>query len=428
MSILPAAMRGERRLAGNIFSLYILQGLNYIVPMAVLPYLVRVLGMNMYGLYAFAQSFALYFTLFTDYGFNFSATRSVAMKNDDREAVSRVFSSVLVIKLTFMLVGALVLVTVVDLVPRFHQNSAFFFVAYAAVIGNVLFPLWYFQGIEQMGYISGIVGISRLLGAAALFGFVHHPTDALLALAIQSAVPVVGGVAGLWVAFHKLKVRPSRPSAADVKATLVDGWHLFISTAAISLYTNTNVFLVGLLAGNVQAGYFSVAEKMVRALQGLFGPVTQAVFPHIANLAAKSRDAAVRFAVQMLLWMGAASLAVSIGVLLLARPAVLLLFGHSAAGSLPVVRWIAFLPFVVTISNVLGIQVMVPFGLDRQFSRILFFAGLLNLALAIPLIRLYTAPGAGASVLVTEFIVAALMFLILRRHNVHLFHSMRVSA
>ena len=46
---------GTRRLADNIISLYVLQGLNYLVPLAILPYLVRVLGMRGYGILAFAQ-------------------------------------------------------------------------------------------------------------------------------------------------------------------------------------------------------------------------------------------------------------------------------------------------------------------------------------------------------------------------------------
>ncbi len=74
-----------RRLLDNIVSLYLLQGLNYLIPLAVLPYLVRVLGMEAYGLVAVAQSFAQYFNILTDYGFNFSATRSIAQSKHEPE-------------------------------------------------------------------------------------------------------------------------------------------------------------------------------------------------------------------------------------------------------------------------------------------------------------------------------------------------------
>lgn len=406
------------RLTESIMSLYLLQGLNYIIPIAVLPYLVRVLGMELYGLVAFTQSFAQYFALLTDYGFNFTATRSIAQQRDDRKSISRIFCSVLVIKLCLMILGALIMIVVVGSVSQFHQDSAFFFVAYAAVIGGVLFPSWYFQGMEQMRYISGVFGVTRIVGAGALFICVHRPADALLALAIQSATPLVGGVVGLWIAFRTFHLRFEWPTNAELKIALIEGWHLFVSSAAVSLYTNTNVFLVGLFAGHLQAGYFSAAEKLIRAAQGLITPIGQAVFPHVNTLARRSRDLAIRFNSRLLLWTGSATFLSSLLLLLFARPVASLCFGHAATGSVPIIRWIAFLPFIVAVSNVLGVQTMVPFGLDRQFSRILIVAGLFNVSVAIPLIRLCAAQGAGISVLLTEIIVASAMIVVLKQHNI----------
>ena len=415
--------RRNRQFVSNLISLYALQGLNYAVPLAVLPYLVRALGIERYGLLAFAQSFAQYFSLLTDYGFNFSATRSIALQRDDKEAVSRIFCSVFCIKLLLMCIGALVLSAVVISIPRFHQNAAFFFMAYLAVIGNVLFPVWYFQGVEKMKHISAIVGCARPAGAIALFAFVHRPQDALLALAIQSLALVAGGVAGLWVVVHRFHVSLLRPAASDIRLAFRDGLHLFISTAAVSLYTNTNVFLVGILSGNLEAGYFSAAEKLVRAAaQGMLTPITQAVFPYMSHLVAQSREMALRLAARTLRWMSLISLVASILIFGFAGPIVGICFGRAAGAGVAVLRWIALLPFLIAISNVLGIQTLIPFGLDKQLSRVLLAAGLFHLALAVPLIHFFGAPGAGASVLCTESLIAVSMVFVLERHHLHIFH------
>ena len=79
----------DRRLAKNILWLYALQGVNYLVPILLLPYLVRVLGVGQYGLVAFSQAIAQYFIIATDYGFNFSATKQIALHRDDPAEVSR---------------------------------------------------------------------------------------------------------------------------------------------------------------------------------------------------------------------------------------------------------------------------------------------------------------------------------------------------
>src|ERR1700749_822293 len=184
----------------NIFWLFSLQGLNYLVPLAVLPYLVRVLGIERYGLVAFAQSFAQYFVLFADYGFNLSATKAIARSRGDHERVSTLFWCVILLKVAFMVVGAVALLALVAAISRFRSEPQLYAVAYLAVVGTVLFPTWLFQGMEQMKYISIVSGIAKLLSAAMLFIFVRRDSDYVLALAILSGGTLVAGLLGFVVA------------------------------------------------------------------------------------------------------------------------------------------------------------------------------------------------------------------------------------
>ncbi len=417
----------RRKLLGNMFWLYALQGLNYVIPLAVLPYLVRVLGVERYGLVSFAQAFAQYFVILTDYGFNLSATKQIARLRNDPERVSSLFWSVMVIKAVLMVVGFVILIALVTSVPRFRSDARLYEVAYLAVLGNVLFPIWLFQGMEQMRYISLVTGGAKVLSACLLFVLVHRPSDFLTALTIQSGGLLLAGVAGFWIGLTHFNLRSRLPSYAELRQVLQDGWHLFVSNAAGTLYATTNVFLVGLIAGNVQAGYFSAAERTIRALQGLLGPVTQAIYPHVSGLAAKSRDIALIFIQKTLVWVGTLSFIPSVLLLLLARPIALTFFGPAAAGSIAPLRWIAMLPFIIAVSGVLAIQTMIPFGMEKQLSRIYVVAALTSLCFSLPLIHRFGAAGGGAAVLVIEICIVLAMWKVLVRHGINLGSKLQVS-
>lgn len=392
----------KRLLFENISSLMALQGLNYIIPLATLPYLVRVLGIARFGQISVAQAFATYFVIFTDYGFNLSATRTIARQHDDMTAVSATFSAVITLKVIFMMLGVGVMVLVLAVVPHFRADASVYIVSYLAVVGSVLLPTWLFQGLQDMRTIAILNGATKLAAACLLFVFVHNPRDYVVAAALPSVGMLVSGVVGLWICLGRVHLHYQFPEMQHLREQLTEGFHLFVSTASITLYTNTNVFLVGLLAGNVQAGYFSTGERVVRATLGLLGPIFQGMFPHVNAIARVSREQAIVFLRRSLLWIGPPSLLASLILLFFAQPLVLLVFGREALGSVNVLRWIALLPFVVAISNVFGVQTMVTFGMEKQFSRILIIAGAVNIVLCFLLVKGFGATGAAASVFTVE--------------------------
>jgi PST family polysaccharide transporter len=410
----------RRKLIGNMFWLYTLQGLNYMIPLAVLPYLIRVLGVERYGLVAFAQSLGQGFIFFTDYGFNLSATKQISRVRHNHAELSRIFWTVMTVKGAFLLIGACILAIMLVTVPRFRADPAPYTIAYAAVLGSVLFPLWLFQGMERMSSISVVSGSAKLLAAALFFVVIRRPSDYLLAITIQSGGLLLAGILGFWTALARFKISFHRPSLKDLRQMLHEGWHLFISNAAGMLYATNNVFLVGLIAGNVEAGYFSAAEKTVRGVQGLFTPMTQAIYPHVSVLAAESRQRAASFIRKTLLWMGLTSLVPSIFLIAFARPVALVLFGAAAYGCIVPLRWIALLPFVLTISSVLAIQTMIPFGLERQLSRIYVTTGLASIAPLLTSIHYFGATGAAVVIMVIELFVVLAIWATLKRHGVDL--------
>lgn len=418
---LKAVWQQNGRVFTNFFSLSVLQFANYLAPLITLPYLFRVLGPSRFGLIEFARAVSLSFLILTDYGFNLSATREISVHRDDHAKVSQVFSSVMVLKGLLTVGSFLTLALLVLAFAKLRSDWPVYFLAFGAVVGQCLFPLWLFQGLERMKCIAVISVAAKSLVVASLFVFIKDAGDYLYVPLLQSAGSILMGLAGLVIAFRHLSVRPGLPCLSVLGRELANGWHIFISKMAASLYTTGNVVILGLFADTAYVAYFAAGDKIVRAIQGLQIPLSQAIFPHVGRLATESRHAALAFVSHVARIVGVVTLVLST-VLFAAAPTIAaVLLGPQSAASVPVIRILSFLPFIIGLSNIFGVQVMINFGLKKMLTRIMMAAGLLDIVLAVVLAVAYQHVGVSIAVLLTEIFVTVATFVALRKNGLHLF-------
>jgi PST family polysaccharide transporter len=411
---------GGRTLVKNFLSLSALQAVNYVLPLLTVPYLVRVLGPERFGLIGFAQALTQYFVILADYGFNLTATRKVAIARESPEALSRIFTNVMAAKAFLASLGFLVLSLLLCTVAKFRSDAAVYLLTFGMVIGNVLFPVWFFQGMERMEYITVLTVIGRLIFTVAIFAAVRQSADYLYVPLLNSLGVVTTGLLSLWTVHRCLHVSFCSPSLRLAWAELKDGWTIFVSMVAVSLYTASNTVILGLFTNNTVVGYYTAGEKIIRAVLALLGPVSQSIYPHINRLATSSKDLAIGFVRKAALLVGSVTFVLSLLVCALAAPLVNVVLGPDYGQSVVVVRILAFVPFLVSLSNMFGIQVMLPFGYRQAFLMILLAAGVLSILMAIWLVPLWAQIGTAVAFLVTEAFVTTTMFFYLQRRGIQL--------
>ena len=411
-------VRTKKVLFKNFTSLSILQLSNYVFPLITLPYLVRILGPEKYGLVNFASAFVMYFAILTDYGFNLSATQDISVNAKDDKKISLIFSAVVIIKLFFYLIASILFLVIIYLFPQFQEIPILFIVSFLGVLGSTIFPIWFYQGIEKMHYILGINVFVRSFLTVSIFIIIKKENDFLLFVVLNSIANILTGLLGLLFAIIKLKVKFCKPSFDFLKEQVVKGWSLFLSTLWTNLYTTSNVFILGLFAPNNVVGYYAAADKVRMAFQGILSPVTQSVFPYVNKLLAESYNKFINFNKKLLKIGVLIGLLISVFLFTFASTISHLILGNEYQQSIVVLKIIAWLPLIIIVSNVLGIQTMIPLNRDKSFSLILFFAAVINIIISLIIVPKYFEIGTSISVLITEFFVSTAFLIYVKKNKI----------
>jgi polysaccharide transporter, PST family len=370
----------RRRLASNFASLTVLQAANYLLPLIALPYLARVLGIERFGLVAFAQAFANYFLVLTEYGLGMWAAREISVGRDDPARVTEVVRGVIAARFLLACGGAVIALLVIVFWPRVRADWPLFVLSYGLVFAQVFYADWLFQGLEQMRYITASTLTSRVLFTAGLFVAIRSPEDYWLVPVLSVAGSLVGSVTALWVAVSRFGVKPGLPSWAGIVACLVGGWHLFVSRVFVSLYSSLNMLALGFFGSNVQVGYYAIAERIASAATGLSIPFNQTVYPFLARRHAGAHASFSNTAWKGLLPLAGGLGAVAVGVALTAPWLVGLVAGGQVMDAPTVLRWLA--PTIVL--GPLGTyftQLLIIQGRTRRLVQTVTVTSLVHLAL-----------------------------------------------
>ncbi len=272
------------KLGDNFIALMVLQGVNYLVPLIVFPYLVRVLGIDGFGLYNFIFYVIWMGVVISDYGFDLTATKLVSIHREDKKKLHEIFSAVMQIKLLLAFAFLLFLTLLILLFDKFAKDALLYYLAFGFVIGQALFPVWFFQGIERMRYITLLNGISKLIFTLLIFVFVHSKADLDLVFLFNALGSIIAGVLALIIATKQFGVKFIPQSYEVLRFYLIDGWYVFLSRIAVEMYTSLNIVILGLFVNDTTLGYFSIVEKIIRALGNILEPLTRAAYPYLAKL------------------------------------------------------------------------------------------------------------------------------------------------
>jgi PST family polysaccharide transporter len=271
----------NKKIAENFSYLSILQIFNLLLPLITYPYLIRVLGFELYGTIVFAQAIIAYFSVIVNFGFNISATKDIAQNQKNRSKKSEIISSVLTIQFLLWLLSLSVVFIITNAIPFMKKDKLLYIFTFGITFNELLFPVWYFQGIEKMKFITQINLIIKVLFLVLIFVFVKDESDYLLIPVFNALGAFCGGLIALNIVFIKHKISFKIYPIETMRSYFIDSLYLFISKVELLIKDKSIVIVIGILFNKTIIAYYDLASKIVSLFISLYQIIPTVVLPQL---------------------------------------------------------------------------------------------------------------------------------------------------
>tara|TARA_R100000306_G_scaffold56393_1_gene54174 strand:+ start:821 stop:2056 length:1236 start_codon:yes stop_codon:yes gene_type:complete len=380
----------------NFISLSALQLVGMILPLITLPYILRVLGFENYGIIVFAASLIAYFTALTDFSFKYTATRDVAIFRDSPKKLNLIYSKVLTIKAIFLLLSLIIITIVVYSYNPFYQNRLIYFLTIPMLLGQALFPEWFFQGIEKMKYITFLnLGI-KLFFTICIFIFIKKESDYWIYPLLQSAGFIGAGLVGQYILIKKYKMKFYWLRFKMIKNTIKDNFPIFINQFLPNLYNNTNTLLLGIFTTTYLVGIYDALKKIIDLCVAFLNIVSRVFFPFLN----RRKDAFPKY-LKMMLFLGMVLAALPI----IGHPLVFWYLDLEYENALLILTLLSLSLIGYTGYDIFGLNYFIVRRKDKLVMKNTILSSLIGFVLAFPLIYFFNIIGAALNLLIARFLM-----------------------
>jgi O-antigen/teichoic acid export membrane protein len=349
----------------NFSYLSVLHSVNALAQIATYPYLIRVVGKETFGVVIFAQAIVGYLVVMVNFGFNISAVKEIALNRNDNKKISEISSSVIILKVFLFFLTFLILSLLIYFIPFFRNEWMLFLLTMYLCLNEILFPVWYFQGIERMKNMAVLVFISKMIFLSTIFFFVKSKQDYLLIPALNGIGIVVSGLICFYIILVKDKIKIKIPSMSILMYHFKSAVPFFFSNASSQIYVNANKLIVGAFLGMTEVAYYDLSEKVLLIVKMPFVILNQVLFPKI-NI-----DKNPVFITKMFYFTLGFSLLIFVMIFLFANFIVTTLGGETMAPAASILRIMTISIPLVAASSFLCVHLLIPFGHTKIYFNII---------------------------------------------------------
>lgn len=381
-----------------------------VFPIITFPYASRIMMPEGIGLVNFYQSIIQYISLIASLGIPLYAVREIGKVRNNSELCSKTALEILILHLLLTFIGYLSVLVLSLTVAKIQVNLPLFFILSLSLLLTAIGCEWFYQGIEDFKYITIRGLIIKVSSVIFLYIFVKSPDDILL----YGTYAVIGVLGGNLYNFIRLRKYISKKNFIGINPLkhLKPALKIFVLNLIISLYGNLNSVMLGFMKGTEDVGFFSAATRLSQMILGISGALSTVMLPRLSNLIANNLKYEFNLLAQKATkFIIALTLPLTIGCFYIAPYIIVFFCGNNYIESISTLKIISPIIFFISLSNIMGIQILYP---QQQESKVMLctaFGAITNIIINIFLIPELGHRGAAISTVCAETIVTISMII-----------------
>ncbi|MBU3558360.1 oligosaccharide flippase family protein [Polynucleobacter sp. Nonnen-W13] len=404
---------GLNKFIVNISFLGGINVINFGLNLIVLPHLISVLGIEEWGKIVFIQILINYGVWVTDWSYNISGVRVVSQFKDDKNKISIIYSNIFFSKL--LILNIVILISLIYAVINW-ENKLYLF-GILMIPSSFLISSWFYYGVGESYIMVLLQMLQKLVAVPLIFAYVGDINSSYKYFVIYGVTGIFFGLVSQVIIKSKFKIKLVPVSLFNSFKELRREWPLFTSNIWSLLFNTTIPFLMGLYNFNSMLGIYSVVDRIRSGLIQVTHPITHTLYPKMCELYSINYKSIKKF----LIISGVGILLVSITEVIISwiySEYILQFFKVDNFENTKLIFNILLITVpIITISEFMIYQVIIPSGKDRLLIRIKYHTFLFSGIISLAMIYQYELLGAAYSSLISEFFILFLIFFMMKKER-----------
>ncbi|MCL2591751.1 MAG: flippase [Defluviitaleaceae bacterium] len=397
-----------------------------LVPIITFPYFARILLPEGLGINSFLTGFVGYFIIFASLGIPIYAVRQCAMYQNDKHNLSQNFQEIYILNVVFAIISFFTLVTISFFIEEIYRH--YFLIIFIAIEGflRAINAVWLLQAKEKYKFLSIRTMILTCLQIVFLFSFVRSPEHLYRYVLIISSLGVISSIVSILYARKFVSFK--RLQKYNFKRHLKPIFLFLLLVLGGSVIANLGTVMLGFMLGEEYVGLYSVGIKIARMILVGVASIITVLVPRITfyvennkvddfrKLLARAVNVICIIAIPIVLFLA-----------IYAYDIILLLLGYEFTGSAIVLRIDAAIIFIATLTNIIGLQYLIPLKKERFVIVVVSIAAVMCLILNIILIPILGIIGAAIATLIAEILVLTVELIYVKKDVWWLFSKIKIA-